>query len=161
MQSECMPWRTLARVQFSPSSALIITPWPIVPTRMVPLFAMAHLLTSSEPFRLSRARDYTPIAEAPRLCLRRPATGGRLMRLARYFARPPAESYLTSTLFRQILWRIEGVGNSTEHNSERRLQWRNDSDWPLFLGWAGVPMRSRRSRARQRTQGSMRSSPPR
>src|SRR5438034_3610070 len=66
MQSECMPWRTLARVQLSPSSALIITPWPIVPTRMVPLFAMAHLLTSSEPFRLSRDRDYTPIGGAPR-----------------------------------------------------------------------------------------------
>src|SRR5260370_27034652 len=31
MQSECMPWRTLARVQFSPSSGLIITPWPMVP----------------------------------------------------------------------------------------------------------------------------------
>src|SRR5260370_10881781 len=50
MQSECMPWRTLARVQLSPSSALIMTPWPIVLTRMVPLFTMAHLRTSSEPF---------------------------------------------------------------------------------------------------------------
>src|SRR5882724_8869023 len=56
MQSECMPWRTLARVQLSPSSALIMTPWPIVPTRMVPRFAMAHLLTSSTFPR----RDYTP-----------------------------------------------------------------------------------------------------
>src|SRR2546427_8714641 len=45
MQSECMPWRTLARVQLSPSSALIMTPWPIVPTRMVPLFAIARFLT--------------------------------------------------------------------------------------------------------------------
>src|SRR2546428_13783320 len=41
MQSECMPWRTLARVQLAPSSGLIMTPWPIVPTRMVPCVAMA------------------------------------------------------------------------------------------------------------------------
>src|SRR2546430_4506459 len=41
--SECIPTRTLARDQLSPSSELIMTPWPIVPTRMVPLVAMAHL----------------------------------------------------------------------------------------------------------------------
>src|SRR2546422_5563650 len=52
MQSECMPWRTLARVQLSPSSVLIMTPWPIVPTRMFPIFAMAHLLMSFEPLRV-------------------------------------------------------------------------------------------------------------
>src|SRR5437667_2843142 len=40
MQSECMPWRTPARVQLSPSSALIMTPCPTVPTRMVPLLVM-------------------------------------------------------------------------------------------------------------------------
>src|SRR5688500_17389697 len=38
-----MPWRTLARVQLAPSSGLIMTPWPIVPTRIVPFFAMVHL----------------------------------------------------------------------------------------------------------------------
>src|ERR1700741_3128147 len=44
MQSECMPWRTLARVQVCPSSALVMTPWPMVPTRMLPFAAMVHLL---------------------------------------------------------------------------------------------------------------------
>jgi hypothetical protein len=34
-------------------------------------------------------------------------TGGRLIRHARYFTLQLAESYLTSTLFRQILGRIE------------------------------------------------------
>src|SRR3989442_1374430 len=53
MASECIPWRTLARVQLAPSSGLIMTPWPIVPTRMVPFVAMLHLLTPS------RASDYT------------------------------------------------------------------------------------------------------
>src|SRR5215472_3232163 len=43
MQSECMPCRMPVRVQLSPSSALTMTPWPIVPTRMVPGFAMLHL----------------------------------------------------------------------------------------------------------------------
>src|SRR3989449_5862624 len=37
-------------------------------------------------------------------------TGGRLIRHARYFTRQLAESYLTSTLFRQILRRIERLG---------------------------------------------------
>src|SRR5262245_57188227 len=44
MQSECMPWRTLARVQLSPSSRLIMTPWPMVPTRIDPLLVMVDLL---------------------------------------------------------------------------------------------------------------------
>src|SRR5215468_1874593 len=53
------------RVQLSPSSALIMTPWPIVPTRMVPGFAMLHLLgVRTVPF--SRARDYTPIGQGAR-----------------------------------------------------------------------------------------------
>ena len=34
-------------------------------------------------------------------------TGGRLIRHARYFILPPAESYLTQRLFRQMLGRIE------------------------------------------------------
>src|SRR6266851_4144359 len=58
MQSECMPWRTLARVQFSPSSGLIITPCPMVPTRMVPFFAMVHPLRSCGRSRLLRWRLY-------------------------------------------------------------------------------------------------------
>src|SRR5258705_3506298 len=58
MQSECMPWRTLARVQFSPSSGLIMTPWPMVPTRMVPFFAMVHPLRSCGRSRLLRWRLY-------------------------------------------------------------------------------------------------------
>jgi hypothetical protein len=37
-------------------------------------------------------------------------TGGRLIRHARYFVFQPAESYLTPTLFRQILGRIERLG---------------------------------------------------
>src|SRR5256712_11544659 len=48
-----MPRRTLARVQLAPSSPLIMTPWPIVPTRMVPFIAMLHLLTPTF------ASDYT------------------------------------------------------------------------------------------------------
>src|SRR5262252_5425923 len=41
------------RVQLSPSSALIMTPWPIVPTRMVPGFAMFHLRgVRTVPFRV-------------------------------------------------------------------------------------------------------------
>src|SRR5262245_58832831 len=54
MQSECMPCRTLARVQLAPSSALIMTPCPIVPTRMLPFFAMAYLLERA------RCQNYTP-----------------------------------------------------------------------------------------------------
>ena len=34
-------------------------------------------------------------------------TGGRLIRHARYFILPLAESYLTGSLFRQILQRVE------------------------------------------------------
>ena len=34
-------------------------------------------------------------------------TGGRLIRHARYFILQLADSHLTRTLFRQILWRIE------------------------------------------------------
>src|SRR5262249_4454843 len=42
-----------------------MTPWPIVPTRMVPGFAMLHLLgVRTVPF--SRARDYTPIGQGAR-----------------------------------------------------------------------------------------------
>lgn len=37
-------------------------------------------------------------------------TGGRLIRHARYFVLQLAESYLTSTLFRQILGRIARLG---------------------------------------------------
>src|SRR5713226_2369107 len=37
-------------------------------------------------------------------------TGGRLIRHARYFVLQLAESYLTLTLFRQILARIERLG---------------------------------------------------
>ena len=37
-------------------------------------------------------------------------TGGRRIRHARYFTLQLAESYLTGTLFRQILTRIEGLG---------------------------------------------------
>src|SRR3989442_262467 len=59
IQSECNPCRTLARVQVAPSSALIMTPWPTVPTRMVPLFAMAHLLERA------RCPDYTPMPGRP------------------------------------------------------------------------------------------------
>jgi hypothetical protein len=44
-------------------------------------------------------------------------TGGCLIRRARYFVRPLAESYLTATLFRQILGRIERLGLAT-HVSE-------------------------------------------
>jgi hypothetical protein len=58
MQSECMPWRTLALVQLSPSSRLIMTPWPMVPTRMVPFFAMVHPLRSCGRSRLLRWRLY-------------------------------------------------------------------------------------------------------
>ena len=36
-------------------------------------------------------------------------TGGRLIRHARYFVLQLAESYLTGSLFRQILGRIEGL----------------------------------------------------
>jgi hypothetical protein len=36
-------------------------------------------------------------------------TGGRLIRHARYFTFQLAESYLTGSLFRQILARIEGL----------------------------------------------------
>jgi hypothetical protein len=36
-------------------------------------------------------------------------TGGRLIRHARYFTLQLAESYLTGSLFRQILARIEGL----------------------------------------------------
>src|SRR5215469_1869896 len=53
------------RVQLSPSSALIMTPWPIVPTRMVPGFAMLHLL-GVRTVPLFLRRDYTPIGEGPR-----------------------------------------------------------------------------------------------
>src|SRR5262249_61057499 len=42
-----------------------MTPWPMVPTRMVPGFAMLHLLgVRTVPF--SRARDYTPIGQGAR-----------------------------------------------------------------------------------------------
>src|SRR5215467_3556542 len=47
------------RVQLSPSSPLIITPWPIVPTRMVPGFAMLHLL-GVRTVPSSRARGLYP-----------------------------------------------------------------------------------------------------
>src|SRR5215813_2208132 len=47
------------RVQLSPSSALIMTPWPIVPTRMVPGFAMLHLLGV-------RTVPYSCVASIPR-----------------------------------------------------------------------------------------------
>src|SRR5262245_24014648 len=59
MASECIPRRTLARVQLSPSSALIMTPWPIVPTRMFPLVAMTHLR------RIGLGSDYTPVRTRP------------------------------------------------------------------------------------------------
>src|SRR5437867_10720742 len=41
-------------------------------------------------------------------------TGGRLIRHVRYFVLQLAESYLTSTLFRQILRRIERLGWQAE-----------------------------------------------
>src|SRR5262249_16158843 len=42
-----------------------MTPWPMVPTRMVPGFVMLHLLgVRTVPF--SRARDYTPIGQGAR-----------------------------------------------------------------------------------------------
>src|SRR5207249_791959 len=63
IESECMPWRTLARVQLSPSSALIMTPCPTVPTRMFPLLVISHLLTR---IRRVSSPDYTPLATARR-----------------------------------------------------------------------------------------------
>src|SRR5215467_7337348 len=78
MQSECIPSRIPVRVQLSPSSALIMTPWPIVPTRMVPGFAMLHLLgVRTVPF--SRARDYTPIGQGPRGSPRHSSTLGTVL----------------------------------------------------------------------------------
>src|SRR5215467_6971827 len=58
------------RVQLSPSSALIMTPWPIVPTRMVPGFAMLHLLGV-------RTVRYSCVATIPRSARVREASSGR------------------------------------------------------------------------------------
>src|SRR5262245_50365230 len=72
MQSECMPCLTLARVQLAPSSALDMTPWPIVPTRMVPFFAMPHLHERARVPRL-----YSDAGPGTSQRHRRPPSGGR------------------------------------------------------------------------------------
>src|ERR1700737_1642097 len=76
MQSECIPWRPLALVQLSPSSGLIMTPWPMVPTRMVLFFAMVHPLGSCGGPRLLRWRLYARRrGAATRNRTRRPGQG--------------------------------------------------------------------------------------
>src|SRR5262245_30897139 len=49
MPSECMPFLTLIRVQVSPSSRLIMMPWPTVPTSIDPALAMTHLQSGVGP----------------------------------------------------------------------------------------------------------------
>ena len=88
MPSECIPWRTLARVQLSPSSGLIMTPWPMVPTRIVPFFAMVHLLTSLLPIGClgspSRLYAWRSGGAMPRCALRESHAGpGQSAGLAR------------------------------------------------------------------------------
>src|SRR3989442_1295188 len=77
-----MPRRTLARVQLAPSSPLIMTPWPIVPTRMVPLGAMLRLLTPTF------ASDYTILGT------RATSTPGR----RRAYGQPASHPFLPSPL---------------------------------------------------------------
>src|SRR2546425_5871972 len=82
IESECMPWRTLARVQLSPSSALIMTPCPTVPTRMFPLIVMLHLLIQRE------SRDALALyRNLPRRGALDGAPGGRDLRRRRVAAR--------------------------------------------------------------------------
>jgi hypothetical protein len=62
--------------------------------------------TCQEPPRTSQEEGWSLTSLQQRLF----KTGGRLSRHSRYFILQLAESYLTPTLFRQILERIEGLG---------------------------------------------------